>query len=61
MLCIPVQVIISSKTFTNEVNITLGTMEILGYVNGYDMTTDFLDKISDQTITGKVMFKKYSV
>ena len=47
------QVITANKTFADEVTVPAGLLEIYGLVNGYNMTNDFLDKISDQIVTGK--------
>ena len=47
------QVITANKTFADEVTVPSGQLEIYGLVNGYNMTNDFLDKITDQIVTGK--------
>ena len=47
------QVITANKTFADEVTVPSGELEIYGLVNGYNVTQDFLDKISDQIVTGE--------
>ncbi|XP_033630064.1 uncharacterized protein LOC117292210 isoform X1 [Asterias rubens] len=50
------QLILGSKTFTQPVTVTSGHIIFQGLINGHNMTEDFLDKYSDQTITGSKTF-----
>ncbi|XP_072030159.1 uncharacterized protein [Amphiura filiformis] len=51
-----VQEITAQKTFANEVSVPSGFIDIVGLVNGNNMTQDFLDKVTDQVVTGQKTF-----
>ncbi|XP_038068331.1 uncharacterized protein LOC119737791 [Patiria miniata] len=51
-----VQIISGNKTFTKPVNVTTGHIVFEGLINGRNMTEDYLNKFSDQNVTGHKTF-----
>ncbi|KAJ8045071.1 Thrombospondin-type laminin G domain and EAR repeat-containing protein [Holothuria leucospilota] len=51
------QTVVGQKQFSGNVTLSSGFFSINGYLNGHNMSNEFLDKTSDQIISGNKTFK----